>query len=106
MVSWLPPINLKELRGFFGINICYRKFVAGYARIALPLTEQLKKDKIWWNNEVVMAFEELKSYNFSIILVLVLTMLDFSRSFIIETNALGFGLGAVLLQLTCSILLP
>ena len=94
LIDWLSPANLKELQGFLGLTGYYRKFVAGYA-ITLPLTEQLKKDCFWSNNEVEKAFNELKK---AMISIPVLALPNFTKEFIVKTDAFEFGLGIVLLQ--------
>ena len=60
MLGWPSPRSLKELCGFVGLTSYYRRFIKGYARIATPLTEQLKKDSFHWNGEAETAYGALK----------------------------------------------
>lgn len=68
--------------------------MANYGVIAAPLT-QLLKDAYVWSDAATEAFKRLKH---AVITLPVLTLPDFSQPFIMETNASGTGLGAVLSQ--------
>lgn len=108
--SWAVPTNLRELRRFLGFASYYRRFVAGFAKIAAvlhqltskvtPATARRKPSKNIgishvWQQEHQAAFNELKALLTNAPL---LAYPDFGRPFIIETDASLQGIGAILGQ--------
>lgn len=95
VLDWPLPRTLKHLRDFLGLSGYYRRFIRNYATIVASLTALLKKDAFVWNQLVTEAFLALQK---AITVAPVLALPDFSKPFILETDASGTGIGAILSQ--------
>ena len=90
------PGDLKALRSFVGLASYYRRFIPSFSKIAAPLFALTKKDVPFeWNFDCQKAFTSLKEPMTS---APVLVFPRFGSGFILETDASGVGLGAVLAQ--------
>lgn len=111
LASWPEPENVKALRSFLGFTGYYRRFIKDYAKIVKPLNDLLvghpthtpvskkKKKKssvLWeWGEAQQCAFNTIKEKLSS---PPVLAYADFSKPFVLHTDASTEGLGAVLYQ--------
>jgi hypothetical protein len=95
MMDWSIPKTLKNLRGFLGLKGYHHKFVWNYGRITTPLMTLTKKDAFSWTLEETKDFEQLKEVMCK---APILTTPDFTKTFILECDASGNGISAVLMQ--------
>ena len=95
VLEWLTPKSIKGLRGFLGLTGYYHKFIKDYEKIAKLLSDLLKEEAFRWNAEAQKVFNQLRSL---LTRAPVLALLNFNKPFAIECNALGKGIGVVLLQ--------
>lgn len=91
-----PPRDVKGIARFVGMANFYRKFIPNVAELAAPLNKLRQKGASFvWGNEQQLAFESLKE---AIMSPPVLRMPDFTKPFILQTDASSVAIGAVLSQ--------
>jgi hypothetical protein len=95
IVDWPTPKNLTELRGFFGLCSYYRRFVKGFSQLGAPLTDLTKKGAFHWTEDSQQTFNKMKVVMST---CPVIALPDFSQPFVLECDASGVGIGAVLMQ--------
>ena len=96
--AFSQPATKKQVRAFLGITGYYRKFIPNYSALAAPLTDLIKKNKptkVTWTSDCEPAFQALKTY---LCTSPVLHSPNFTRPFILQTDASDRGVGALLSQ--------
>ncbi|GFY31223.1 transposon Tf2-6 polyprotein [Trichonephila clavipes] len=91
------PKNIHDIRSFLGLCSYFRRFIKGFCYLAEPLQSLLKRGvEFHWGPEEVEAFHSLKK---ALTSDPVLGMYDERASTEIHTDASGYGIGAVLVQI-------
>jgi transposase InsO family protein len=91
-----PPQSIKEVETFVGKVVYYGRFIDHMSTIAKPLFDLKKKNAVWkFADEEMIAFERLRD---ALVTAPVLRHPDFEKEFLLQTDASGYGLGAVLAQ--------
>ena len=100
------PVNKKQVRSLLGLTGYYRKFIPNYSEITVPLSDLTRKgqpNKIKWEDPQEHAFQTLKS---KLANPPILQLPDFTKTFVLRTDASNRGLGAILMQYHDDILHP
>lgn len=96
VLDYPRPTTIKQLQAFLGLAGYYRSFIPHFSLTAHPLTVLLKKNEPWrWEESQERAFTALRH---SLAQDAVMSLPDLNRPFVVETDASGIGIAAVLLQ--------
>ncbi|WJX73966.1 hypothetical protein P8452_57684 [Trifolium repens] len=93
ILDWPVPRSLTALRVFLGLTGFYRRFVRHYASLAAPLTDLLRSTNFVWSTDTELAFTTLKK---KMTETPVIVLPDFSKLFVVETDASAVAIRAVL----------
>ncbi|KAM6587305.1 hypothetical protein CsatA_009910 [Cannabis sativa] len=94
--NWPRPKTVTEIRSFLGLAGYYRRFVEGFSKIAMPLSELTRKNQRFiWSDKCEKSFQELKQ---RLITAPVLALPSDQEKFVVYCDASRQGLGCVLMQ--------
>ena len=97
--TFKQPKTKKDVRSFLGRCGYHRKFIPNFSSIATPFSDLTRKSmpkQVKWNEKCDKAFIELKEI---LTRAPILVMPDWTKPFILQTDASTFGLGYVLSQI-------
>jgi hypothetical protein len=95
MQDWPCPKNIKILRSFLGLTGYFHKFFHNYGKFPTLLTALLKRKDLTWTPTTNQSRHALKE---AMRMTLVLALLDFTNTFVLESDVSRKGIGAVLMK--------
>lgn len=96
MLELPTPTCVSEVRRVVGTFSWYRRFIPEFSTIIAPITALLKKSsKFLWTPECAIAFQHIKE---CLVAAPILSCPDYSRPFVVQTDASAYGIGCVLSQ--------
>ena len=94
VLEWPIPKCVKDIQKFLGLANYYCQFIQGFASIARPLHDIIKKDRKWeWTEKQKETFEELKK---KFTQEPVLAAPDLDKKMRMEVDASDYATGGVL----------
>jgi len=94
VLEWPTPKCIKDVQKFLGLANYYCRFIEGFALVARPLHNLVKKDQKWnWTERQEKVFKELKE---RFTKEPVLAAPDINKKIRIEVDALDYTTGGVL----------
>ena len=95
LFKYTTPLNAKQIHSFIGLGTYYKKFIKNFSAIVKPLIDALKQKTILWTVECENAVNTIRTHLTN---QPILILPDITQPFRVETDASGYGVGAVLTQ--------
>jgi hypothetical protein len=95
ILDWSTPRNVTELRSFFGLCNYYMRFVRNFSQLGAPLIDLTKHGAFIWTEKSQEAFDHMKEVMST---CPVLALPDFTLPVVLECDASGEGIDAILMQ--------
>jgi hypothetical protein len=93
---WTKPTKISKVRSFMGLYGYYRSFIAGFSKIAHPMTSfQKKRVNFEWSAKCEENFQYIKDFLTS---EPILKFGDLDEDFVVCIDACKEGLNGVLMQ--------
>ena len=94
VLEWPMPKCIKDMQKYLGLANYYCRFMEGFATVARPLHDLVKKNKKWeWTEREEKAFKELKE---RFTKEPVLAAPDIDKKMRMEVNTSDYAVGGVL----------